>query len=388
MPKPPGASCYVDVVTARTAMALLGACSTLGCADMLGLGGLTFDQTASGGAASLGTGGGGSGGQGSDGSGATPGSGGFDVGAGGQDPVGSGGAPPSFEDDYPATWPSGALVTAAWPGFGAEAFEQNSTFWVYSPESGTLARHRLDLDLPDWLGDSAAPPGWDLAYAPQFAGTPWLFGYDAQTGLVDYGPAPAPGDALASTVAAGSPGWTHFVLAGNPQSPYLIAADAPARLVRIGPADPDTEDPQVSVVTWDVDFSDLLAFRWEDLDGVLRLDRELGAAAFVPIEDGTLGAPTELALALTRGWDLVASFPAAGGAGLVVYYADTGIVETRVSTGGASTFQHDDATWQRDVDAIVPVTGGGEARALTYDADTGVAALHGLVPLSPVVVVK
>lgn len=384
MPKPPGASCYVDVVTARTALALLGACSTLGCADMLGLGGLTFDQSASGGAASEETGGSGS--EPGGGSGGVAGSGGSDFGVGGS--INTGGTPPSFEDDYPATWSSGALITAAWSGLDAEAFDRNSTFWVYSPESGRLARHRLDRLLPDWLGSSDAPSGWDLVYAPELGATPWLFGYHARTGLVDFGPAPLPEDAFAGSAAAGSPGWTHLVLAGDPEAPYLIAADAPARLVRIGPADPDTEDPLVSVVTWDVDFTDLVAFRWEGVDGVLRLDRELGSAAFVPITDDSLGAATELELALTSGWDVVASFPATQSAGLVVYYADTGTVETRIAERSGGRFTADEATWQRDVDAIVPVVGDGEAWALTYDARTGVAALLDLVPLTPVVVVK
>jgi hypothetical protein len=375
--------CYADIVTARTALALLGACSTFGCADVLGLGGLTFDQTASGGAASVSTGGSG-GAEPTIGSGGiTPSSGGI----GGTQP-GTGGKAPDFEDDYPVTWPTGAIVTVAWSGFGPEALDQNSAFWVYSAEAGTLLSHRLELLLPDRLGESSAPPNWDLAYAPDFEEGPWLFGYHVRTGLVDFGLAPSPGDAFSGSVAAGSPGWTHFTLTGDRRHPYLVAADAEARMVRIGPADPNTEDPLVTVVTWETAFTDLLAFRLGEIDGLLLLDSTLGSSAFVPIEDGMLGAATELELGLASGWTRAATFPSSRGAGLVVYYADTGQVETRLLGDDPEEFSSDDASWQRNVDAVVPVVGDGEARALTYDADTGVASLHDLVPLEPVVVVK
>ena len=112
--------CYADPVTARTALALLGACSTFGCADVLGLGGLTFDQTASGGAASVNSGG-------SGGAEPTSGSGGIassSGGIGGISHPSTGGTAPAIQSDYPVTWPTGALVTAAWSGFGPEALEQ------------------------------------------------------------------------------------------------------------------------------------------------------------------------------------------------------------------------------------------------------------------------
>jgi hypothetical protein len=384
LPSPQAMTCYVGHVTPRLAIALLGACSTLGCADMLGLGGLTFEQQATGGTSTAG----GSSGGAEGGAGGLFGSGGQPI----QIPTETGGAPPilpKVTDEYPSTWTSGAVITATWSGFGLDALSEESSFWVYEPVTGLLTSHRLDVLEPDELGHSAAKANWDFLYAPTVDGTTWLFGYAAPTGLVDYGLAPLPGQPFATAVEAGSPGWTHVLLAGDPDSPFLIVADRSSRTVRIGPANPNAEDALVTSVVWDEDFTELLAYRKESVDGLLRLDSVLGEVAFVPIEDGMLGEVVELGLTPTPGWSLAATFPTRdGAAALALYRRGDGSIETYHATTDPSSFLHDSDLWRRDLSSIVPVIANGVPWALAFDATTGVADLRSLDPLEPTLVVK
>jgi len=388
MPDDRSLPCYLALVTPRLAVALLGALPLLGCADMLGLGGLTFEDEATGGAPPS------SGGSGGSTGGAGGGSGGVGPASGGSLVIGSGGDPHipvpelGFTDEYPKTWPTGAIVTATWPGFGPDALDDNNTFWVYEPTDGAVTSHRLNLLSADRLAASSTLPDWELVYAPTLDQVAWLFGYQADTGLLDYGPAPVADEAFEAKALAGSPGWTHLFLAGDAAHPFLIAADRESRLVRIGPADPNANEPEVTSVTWDQDFTELLAFRREGVDGLLRLDSALGSVDFVPIEGGLLGEPMALAFDTLPGWSLAATYPVASDAGLVIYRADTGAVETYLS-GTASDIPRTDSTlWRRDLSSIVPVNGDGTPWAVAYDAATGVTDVRCLDPLESETVVK
>jgi len=388
MPRPFPAPCYVEPVTARLVLASIGALATLGCADMLGLGGLTFDQAAAGGAPATGgaavSGAGGSGGSAA--GGGTTGAGGLTLGTGGSGiEENTGGSSPRLTDEYPLTWPTGATLVAEWRGFGPST-AAGTTFWLYDREASTLFTHRLRLEEPDELGSSLAPEGWDLLYAPTIDGSQWLFGYEAATGLVDFGPAPVPGELFAPDTQAGSAGWTHVLLAGDAAAPLLVAANRETGMVRIGPADPTLEDPIVSAITLDSPFTHLLPYRIGDTDGIVQLDSATGEAAFLPIVDGMLGEASALELGASPGWSLAATYNGGSGPSFVLYDASSGRVETYRPGGGG--FNHEDSLWRLDLTAIVPLFGDGEQWAMTYDAETGVADLRALEPLYPSVVVK
>jgi hypothetical protein len=386
MPSRSTRPCYAAQVTARFASALFGALSTLGCADMLGLGGLTFEQEASGGAASAG----GTLGAGGSTGGQTPASGGDGVtlGSGGDKIVPPPPPPPEFTDEYPMTWPADALVVSTWHGFGSGRLDDTGAFWVYDPDAGSLTSYRLDLLEPDLLGETITTFDAGLLYAPEVGGVPWLFAYDQPSGLVAYGPAPSGDETFEVDSQAGSPGWTHLLVAGDPNDPFLIAADSIARLVRIGPANPNAEDPLVTSVTWDSTFTELLPFRQEEQDGLLRLDSVSGEAAFVPIEAGLLGEPVVLTLQALPGWSLATTFPMRGEAGLALYHGEDGSIETYFPDSAGELVVDEQALWRRDLTAIVPVGADGESWAVAYDAATGIADVRELDPLDPVIVVK
>ena len=391
MPREPQPSrlarpCYLAGVTARFASALFGALSTLGCADMLGLGGLTFEQEASGGAASVG----GTLGAGGSTGGQTSASGGslIDLGTGGEQIAPPPPPPPKFSDEYPVTWPTSALVVSTWHGFGPDRRDDTGAFWVYDPATGSLASYRLDLLEPDLLGEQLTTFEADFLYSPELGALPWLFAYDAPSGLVAYGPAPSGDDPFETDSQAGSPGWTHLLLAGDPSDPFLIAADSVAGLVRIGPADPNAEDPLVTSVSWDSSFTELLPFRRSEQDGLLRLDSASGDVAFVPIEAGQLGDPIVLTLEVPPGWSLAATFPMRGEAGLALYHGEDGAIETYFPDSAGDLVPDEYALWRRDLTAIVPVGADGESWAIAYDAATGIADVRELDPLDPAIVVK
>jgi hypothetical protein len=158
-------------------------------------------------------------------------------------------------------------------------------------------------------------------------------------------------------------------------------------MVRIGPANPNADDPLVTSVTWDKDFTELLAYRKESVDGLLRLDSVLGEVAFVPIEDGMLGEAVDLGLIPTPGWSLAATFPTKSAtAGLALYRPDEGLLETYVPA--TDSFDYDSVLWRRDLSDLVPVSGGGIPWVVAFDAATGVADLRCLDPLEPTLVVK
>jgi len=396
MQLPASSPCYPAPVTVRLGLALVGALCTLGCADMLGLGGLSFDQEASGGSAALASGGvpgavgGASGGVGSGGVGSGGASGGA-PGSGGEIAVpGSGGRaqpPPSIADEYPITLRLGGQLVVTWPGVGPDPLPDNSTFWVYSAEAGTLSTHHLDTLLPDAQGDSEVPTTWDLLYAPHLKGVTWLCGYDAATGFLDSGLPPLPGGEFAGDRRGGSGGWTHILLAGDPRSPFVIAADSTSRIVRIGPADPDAEDAQVTSITWEAPFTELVPFRRGATDGVLRLDSALGAADFVPIEEGAFGQGVSLELDPPKDWSLAISYSSEHGSGLLLYYADDGEAYAYQPTA-LDTYELESVLWPRGVTDLASVRADDEPWALTYDAETGVTDVRFLDPLEEDVVVK
>lgn len=376
-------ACYAGRVIFRRLLLVLGSLTSLamcaGCADFLGLGELTYGEpepVGSGGeTAGGGTAASSSGGQTAAGSGGEP----IDFG-------GSGGAaepPPSLDDEYPANLPQEALLVGSYRGIGASFDTEGGSFWVYVPENGQLLPYALSVTEPDQLGESSAEPGWDLLLAPVLDGVELLFGYESATGMLRYGQAPRDDREFGGQASAGSPGWTHLVLAGDPDEPLLVAADRASRLYRVGPADPTLEDPLVHTGTWDADFTEIVAFEHAGDLGIARLDSEAGTIDFLPFVDGDLGAPESLGAPPLDAWTLAESFTHDGRPGLVLYRSGDGSVTTWLenSPESASEPQSTSALWRRGLTSIVPLHAENAARAVTYDRSTGIGDLVFLEPL-------
>lgn len=383
---------------------LVSVLATSGCADLLGLDGLTFDRTtapqetdASGGAG---------GGRQDDPKLIVPATGG----AGGAE-----NRPPPTQQElwgFPAKWPAVIPVAAQLPrSFGLhvpEEEETNSAFHVYESATGRLTSHRLLEDRREEIAASWSP-GFDLVLPRPSAAGVRLFGYTAEDGRNELGPPWDPWGvpeeeraSLQGEVRYGNPGWTHVLPLRHGGGWRLVVHNELTGRYRVGPAitdAPESYDHPSIGGTWERGWPSLLPYDLGDGEhGLLKLSLGAGLAqldAFSEID----GAPESIAAVDWRGeewfswsdepWTHALTFVVGETPELLVYSAGSGRA-LRGRLDAELTFSVDaEAFWAEGWTSLTLVHAGGETYALAYDEERAVAQMLTLDPLGgsdPVVI--
>jgi hypothetical protein len=341
----------------RAAPALLALLTVAGCAETLGLDGLSYDRSEAQ-AASGGT-------------------------TGAPAPLSEPlEAAPTLHSAFPARW--GASVSIAVEPKPAP----NSRFWVHDRERQVLLAHGPDAPRP--LEEVPAEYDWDALLAASGDGGPRLLGYARSTGLFDFGPAPAPAESFEGVTTAGTAGLTHLVvLEADP--PLLLAYESATGDVRLGPAEPGAQAPSVRLSRFAPRVRHVLSTRVEGAPAVLLL-REPDAAEegllleLVRMRDGALEEPVVLP-SLARTWEIAATFEDEEGTPcLVLYDAESGEACSGPLDAALGFASSSCAHWREGVTTIAPLRIEGEPWALVHATATGVVDLRSLTPLEQVVV--
>lgn len=361
--------CYPDPVSRprpsllpdRALWVLTFVCVLTGCADMLGLGGLSYDRTE------------GAGEEQSGGSASVSASGGS---------AGTLGSPPTAPDDPEAEYPidlgPGLIVAAEYQGIGPQSFRADSQVFFGRAGSPTLTLFQMSSTEDDSAGAAAVARPFSHLVAPRTVQGLSLILYDQASGIVRFGPVPEPDADFLAEESAGSSGWTSLVLTGPGHAPTLFSFDTTSGDHRYGPADWNTDEPNIRWGTWPGSWSRVVAFARGSQWGVLRLDAGSGAVEFVAL-DGPEAAEAESLGSVTQGWSLAASYQSQAGPRLLLYYPDGSIIALSESKG--SLTPADASLWRRDMTDMVPIFIDGQPWALTYAKSTGILDLVSLEPL-------
>ncbi len=281
-------------------------------------------------------------------------------------------------DEYPKIWGPGALIATSYQGLQPPTTAPDSLVWVKRGSGAELLVLRMSAEQDDLLGESRVSEGWTHLLAPRQRDQRILIGYQAGTGFLDWGSAPVADSPFESQRIGGSPGRTHLVLTGPADGPSLFSYDAESQTYRIGPADLSLASPEIEGGTWEGTWTDALAFAVGDQLGILRLNQATGDTEFLPLAEGALGAPQEW-LSLSSGWSIATSYRTDGGMNLLLYWGMMGALEiysTDSATGDVSV--EDEILWRSGLSDIVPVTISDAPWALTYDSQSGTVDLQSL----------
>lgn len=386
----PNAPCYARRVR-RLILSLVLTLLQLGCADALGLGGLTFERegtdqstSASGGAPSQGHGAGGQPVQ------ATGGESGGESATGGT-PI----TPRDLgEGEYFKNIGARALLSASYVGWGAADLPPPDSYVVVSrPEGPSLLHLQLALDAEDVLGTSPVQGQtndrpWTHLLQWEHEGAPQLIGYQASSGLLFFGQRPVPNQVFAPEVKASSNERSHLFVLGPTDAPFLFSYSRDDGSYRLAAATPDLAASRVSAGAWPEQPEEVVRFSWNGQEGVLLLSSGVGDASFLGFDDGQLGPPQALGIPAPE-WTHALSFRSDDSVFLLLYSSLIGTTQL-VSFGEAeengSTI--DEAFWPSGATQLLPVSLGGVPWMLTYNSASGIVDLFQLMPLADTSVVK
>ncbi len=371
----------------RSAVAIaLGASLALsGCADMLGLDGLTFERRVDEVRLDPNTTGG------SDGAGGAFGSGGLTVGepapgAGGLD---VGGPVPTLPRHPLALDPDVILV----------ASPSLPKYRVYEPGSGKIVTHEMALASPDsrdWGVMIGEPSQWKPGFShvveiPTEGGGSLLLGYEAESGLVDI-VEDLDEPVLEGEPSAGTPGWTQMFAFPYEERWLLFVYSADTGHFRLGPAEPGTADGKtIAMGDWEPGWTSVTPFRHGGEAGLLKFDAATGEVQFDRLL--ALGEGTELAAEGSVEGDVshLVAFESEGKQWVALYSRSSGAVSTG-SFGDAPTLQFTEESsnfWREGIDGLQRLDVRNVPNALTSSRETGVVDLISLAPLessNPVVI--
>lgn len=374
---------------------LAGVLTTSGCADVLGLDGLSFDRTTEPQQADPSLGG----------SGGEPKL--VPPGKDEEDELDGQSPPPPTQEElwgFPAKWPGVIPVAAQLPQSlhpSSPEEETASAFHVYEPATGRLTSHRLLEDRREEIAASWSP-GFDLVDPRPGTTGVRLFGYTAEDGRNELSPPwdpwGAPEDDLASLYGEaryGNPGWTHVLPLRHGGGWRLVVHNELTGRYRVGPAitdAPESYDHPSIGGAWEPGWSSLLPYDLGDGEhGLLKLSLGTGLAQ-LDVFSEVDGAPASIAEIDWRGeewfsrsdepWTHALTFVVGEARGLLVYSAGSGRV-LRGRLDAELTFTVDaEAFWAEGWTSLTLVHARGKNYALVYDEERSVAQMSTLDPLS------
>lgn len=357
--------------------ATLTAACLAGCADLLGLENLEFEQTSEEQTTAQPGGGGGTG---------------FVV-------PGTGGAPPSLDElwGFPANWPEAMIVAAQPPPFsGVPSAEEraSSSFHVYQPASGLLTSYRLTTD-----GREIATSQWVPKEAPHFsyvvlrpgAEALGLFGYYASTGRSEHAASFDPWNAdwqsdpprsLVTREYTGSAGWTHAVTLRHADGWRFLQynqwdEELGMALYRMSLADVvRAEAENISAVggPWEAGWSSLLAYDLGDGEhGVLKFNAETGVAELDRLSEDGWELSTVARSEWGLGWTHAITFLAEGEPQVVLYDAALGTVALGRLDEELDFEVLESGLWETGWTSMTLFEVDGEGYVLNHNAATGEA---------------
>lgn len=339
----------------------------IGCADILGLDGLTYDQGLEESSEGLGT----------------------------EDKppavtFGSGGTIDLTEEepDFPLELRLDAIVVSS------PMPVHDSHYWVYAPGRDEIASYRLGSGA-DLQGTQDLPSDHGYTHLTVFpAGEGYrFFAYDSGSGSVaQFTDVDGEGEIVLEDQDVGTAGRSTLISFGFGESWLGLAESSDSGNYRYFEPDRD-KGLDVVAGTWDPGYSRVSSFVYNDEQGVLRFNPEEGKIQFARLV--AYGEPFETV------FEIEAPFPAthlltyAGPSGweLALYDAGTGWIETAVIGDfgeGPSYFMQEDSVFRENLVSLSIVYLEGYPHAITFGRSARIAQLRRLVPLdvTPGVIVK
>lgn len=357
-----------------------------GCADLLGLDELHFDQTAEGTES---------------------------IEPGPEPGTGTGGVAspgPSVEPEEPGTlterwgfptnWQGVTIVAAQPPPFSGSASDAervSSSFHVYHPQMGLWASHRLtaasepshDVVASQWIPKGA--PEFSLVIVRPAADGPGLFGYYAGTGRSEYvanfdpwsteesssSDAPRP---LVTKEYTGSAGWTHAVTLRHPDGWRFLQYNSwdeeqGTGLYRMTLADlARAEAENVSAVggPWEAGWTHLLAYdRGDGQHDLLKVNLETGVVELDQLSEDGWELSSVARNQWEPGWTQVVTFPTDRGTQVLLYDAGLGTVALGSLDAELYFEKLESGLWERGWTSLTLFEVDGERYVLCYNAKTG-----------------
>lgn len=359
------------------ALLLMAAPAVVGCTNLLGLDGLSYEEPP---ADTL-----------PDDSGDLAASGG----SGGGFDVGEPGPPPNT---FPEAWAPSLLIAGSSDALG--------TYYAYAPSDGALlVRQGASTTLP--LREDSGGPGWDLVHTYSDGSVTEFVGYDRESGLTDIGSAPSASAALSADQAAGTPGWTALTTLTIDAVPHAFVYSATTGSARVGAWEPESEGLDTTTLSWPVGLSDIAAAEIGGESGVVRFEPAGAVLEFVPVTSTGVGVPIVLAplpagttrvVVVPRGMVTTELSPPSD-AVLVAPDANVRLLAYDRSSGTMTLLHVEDsgalhelasAVHRAGLDAIVPLRGADWPFALLYSGETGIADVMCLEPFSesPPVIIR
>ena len=272
----------------------------------------------------------------------------------------------------------------------------DTPYVVYDPDSGRVESHRVNLHLnryevaESWLWER----DWSSVYEiPRAEGT-MLIGYHAELGLAEHVPTDDDvGRQQAGELLAGTPGWTDIVPIETSEGWQVLAYSRDSGHYRFGRA--LLEDPEGSEVrtgTWPEPWTLLVAHPLEQGAAVLKYDADTGDAELEQLSGSAEAVGNTWRGNLGSGWTSIVSFPTGDGVLLLLYETEQGDAATgtmRLADEELSFQSLETSAWREGISHVVPMRLGSDPYAVTYSEDTGVAELRSVVPLEePAAVVE
>jgi hypothetical protein len=263
----------------------------------------------------------------------------------------------------------------------------DSPYVVYDPSSGHVEGHRVDVTLNRYeiVSSWAWERDWSFVYqVPRTEGST-LVGYDAALGLAEHVPVDDDGGKQqAGERLAGTPGWTHLVPVETREGWQVLAYSQNGGHYRFGRAlIEDQEGSEVRTGTWAETWTLLVPHPLEQGAAVLKYDADTGAIELEQLSGSAEDIGSRWRGRLGAGWTSMVAFPNGDQVLLLLYEADRGHVLTgTLSVADGLVFvDRESAAWREGISHVVPLRLGSEPYALTYSEDTGVAELRTVTPL-------
>jgi hypothetical protein len=343
-------------------LALLGwGLASLGCTEVLGLDGLTFEEP-------------------DDDPSAGPG----DAGVDSEGAISLGGDPASLAVDerrFPTLLGPMKYVVGRPDTLG------DTPYVVYDPANGHLESHRVDAYLNryeiaeswEWERD------WSLVYqVPRAEGT-MLIGYNAELGLAEQVPTDDDvGKQQSGELIAGTPGWTDLVPIATSEGWQVLAYSQDTGHYRFGRALlEDADGSEVRTGTWPDTWTLLVPHPLEQGAAVLKYDAGTGDAELEQLTGSAEQVGNRWRGNLGGGWSSIVTFLEGADVLVLLYEAEQGraMTGTLSVSDDLSLLYLESSAWREGISHVVPMRLGSKPYAMTYSEDTGVAELRTVSPL-------